>query len=95
MAMPRRCGTCVHHVPGSNRNSGQCVHPARQFSGGVAVLVRSAELACRTDWGSDSWEPKPSDFLIDLIVWGPFQAELPPIDDLPADLVSLLINSNG
>jgi hypothetical protein len=52
--------------------------------------VRSAELACRTSWGSDLWEPRPEDFSIDLRVWGPFAIDT-PMDDYPADLLRLLL----
>lgn len=90
MPVLRRCGTCVHHVSGANASSGQCGHPARRSDGGVAVLVRSAELACRTSWGSDLWEPQPGDFSIDVKIWGPFPQDLGP-DDYPVDLLSLLL----
>lgn len=90
MPVFRRCGTCVHHVTGVNRCSGQCNHPARRTEGGVALLIRSAELACRTSWGSDLWEPRPQNFSIELNVWGPFAAET-PLDDYPADLLRLLL----
>jgi hypothetical protein len=93
MPVLRRCGTCVHHVSGSNRCSGQCSHPARGSEGGVALLVRSAELACRTCWGSDFWEPRPGDLSIDLLVWGPFPADM-PVDDYPADLLRYLLDSD-
>jgi hypothetical protein len=59
----------------------------------VALLVRSAELACRTSWGSDLWEPAPGDFLIDVTIWGPFAADA-PVDDYPADLLRLLLSNN-
>ena len=54
------------------------------------MLVRSAELACRTDWGSDLWEPRPDDFAIDVKIWGPFAGDAAP-DDLPTDLIALLL----
>jgi hypothetical protein len=58
----------------------------------VALLVRSAELACRTSWGSDLWEPQPGDFSFELKMWGPFAPE-DPVDDYPADLLRLLLDS--
>jgi hypothetical protein len=91
MPVLRRCGTCVHHVSGANRCSGQCNHPVRRTEGSVALLVRSAELACRTSWGSDLWEPQPEDFSIELKVWGPISADT-PMDDYPADLLRLLLD---
>lgn len=94
MPVLRRCGTCSHHVNGSNRCSGHCNHPERRTQGGVALLVRNAELACRTSWGSDLWEPAPWDFWIDVKIWGPIAAET-PIDDFPADLIAFLVSMSG
>ncbi len=90
MPVLRRCGTCVHHVSGVNASSGQCNHPSRRSGSGVAVLVRTAELACRTSWGSDFWEPRPGDFSIDVKIWGPFESDT-ALDDYPADLLALLL----
>lgn len=90
MPILRRCGTCIHHVSGTNRCTGQCNHPQRRSEGGVALLVRNAELACRTSWGSDSWEPRPGDFSLELTIWGPFAADL-PLDDFPTDLIAFLM----
>lgn len=92
MPVLRRCGTCIYHVSGVNNCSGTCTHPGRRAEGSVAVLVRNAELACRTSWGSDLWEPRPEDFCVDVKLWGPFPAET-PLDDLPADLLGLLLGS--
>lgn len=94
MPVLRRCGTCIHHVSGSNTSSGQCGHPARQNGGGVAVLVRSAELACRTSWGSDLWEPQPGDFSIDVKIWGPFAPDM-VLDEYPGDLLTLLLEEDS
>lgn len=58
------------------------------------MLVRSAELACRTSWGSDLWEPRPGDFVFEMKIWGPY-APNAPIDDYPADLLQLLLGSIG
>lgn len=91
MPVLRRCGTCVHHVSGSNSCSGRCDHPTRRSDGGVALLVRTAELACRTSWGSDSWEPRQGDFTIDIKIWGPFDPGT-PVDDLPSDLIAFLMS---
>ncbi len=60
-------------------------------TGGVALLVRSAELACRTSWGSDRWEPQPGDFSLDIKIWGPFGPNT-PTDDFPGDLIALLMS---
>lgn len=90
MPVLRRCGTCIHHVSGGNASSGRCGHPSRRSDGSVAVLVRSAELACRTSWGSDLWEPQPEHFSIDVKIWGPFAPEM-AMDDYPADLLALLM----
>ena len=91
MPVLRRCGTCNHHVSGSNRCSGQCNHPARRTEGGVALLVRNAELACRTSWGSDLWEPRAGDFALDLKIWGPIAGNT-PLDDFPSDLIAFLLS---
>ncbi|MCO5220033.1 MAG: hypothetical protein M9947_00430 [Thermomicrobiales bacterium] len=53
--------------------------------------MRNAELACRTSWGSDLWEPQPGDFTLDVKIWGPFRADA-AVDDYPADLIGLLIS---
>ena len=53
---------------------------------------RSGELACRTSWGSDLWEPRPGDFTIEVKIWGPFDPDA-PLDDYPADLLRLLLDS--
>lgn len=92
MPVLRRCGTCIHHVSGTNRCSGQCDHPTRRTEGGVALLIRSGELACRTSWGSDLWEPRPGDFSFEVKIWGPF-AEETPMDDYPGDLLRFLLES--
>lgn len=92
MPVLRRCGTCIHHVSGTNRCSGQCDHPTRRTEGGVALLIRSGELACRTSWGSDLWEPRPGDFSFEVKIWGPF-AEETPMDDYPGDLLRFLMMS--
>jgi hypothetical protein len=92
MASPRRCGTCRHHVPGAAHCSGHCAHPARQAGSGVAVLVRTAELACRTSWGTDLWEPQPAHFSIELRIWGPFTGDELQPDDLPVELLNLLMD---
>lgn len=94
MPVLRRCGTCVHHVSGANSSSGQCGHPARRANGGVALLVRNAELACRTSWGSDLWEPQPGDFSIEVKIWGPFPPEM-ALDDFPVDLLALLLKEDA
>lgn len=91
MPVLRRCGTCVHHVSGTNSCSGQCNHPSRRSDGAVALLVRSAELACRTSWGSDLWEPHAEDSAIDIKIWGPFDADA-PMDDYPGDLIAFLMS---
>ena len=93
MPVLRRCGTCIHHVSGTNRCSGQCDHPSRRTGGGVALLIRSGELACRTSWGSDLWEPRRGDFTIEVKIWGPFDPDA-PLDDYPADLLRLLLDSS-
>jgi hypothetical protein len=53
--------------------------------------VRNAELACRTSWGSDLWEPQPGDFSIDVTIWGPFRPDT-AVDDFPGDLIALLLS---
>ena len=54
-------------------------------------MVRNAELACRTSWGSDLWEPQPGNFSIDIKLWGPFGPDT-PVDDFPGDLIALLLS---
>ncbi len=41
--------------------SGWCTHPKRQDAGGVRLLVRRGELACRDSWGGDLFSSKDSD----------------------------------
>ncbi len=91
MPVLRKCGTCIHHVSGTNRCSGQCNHLSRRTEGSVALLVRSAELACRTSWGSDLWEPRPELFSVEVKIWGPF-APNTAMDDYPDDLIGMLLS---
>ena len=60
----------------------------------MALLVRSAELACRTSWGSDLWDPQPGDFSFEMKIWGPFAPDL-AMDDYPSDLLALLMAEEG
>lgn len=53
----RRCGTCKFFEEGSLAGSGWCRHPQRQHIRHI-VLVRRGELACRTGWDEDLWEPR-------------------------------------
>ena len=56
----------------------------------MALLIRSGELACRTSWGSDLWEPAPGDFSMEVKIWGPFDPDT-PMDDYPGDLLRFLM----
>lgn len=58
------------------------------------MLVRTAELACRTSWGTDQWEPRPEDFAIHMEIWGPYPSGDFHLDDLPADLLRHLIGDH-
>lgn len=51
-----KCGTCRYFEEGGFAGSGRCSHPLRKNIQQM-VLVRKSELACRTDWASDLWEP--------------------------------------
>jgi hypothetical protein len=53
-------------------------------------LVRNAELACRTSWGSDLWEPRTGDFSIDVKIWWSIGEDV-PLDDYPTDLIAFLL----
>jgi hypothetical protein len=55
--MQRRCGTCRYFEEGGLAGSGWCRHPQRQGLQHV-VFVRRGELACRTNWDQDLWEPR-------------------------------------
>jgi hypothetical protein len=77
-------------VPGVDSVSGHCAHPLRQNSQGIAVLVRSGELACRTDWCTDCWAASSGDFEITLRIWGPFLPSEQRPDMLPIDLLDWL-----
>lgn len=90
---PRRCGTCAHHQPGADPCSGRCRHPKRQ-TGGLIVLVREQELACRTTWGEDLWETQPPDHAT-IFSWGPLQGEYDIPDNLPPGLIDMLLRLSG
>ncbi|MCX2726505.1 hypothetical protein OO015_03230 [Thermomicrobium sp. 4228-Ro] len=53
----RRCGTCRYFEEGGLAGSGWCRHPKRQGLQHM-VFVRRGELACRTGWDEDLWEPR-------------------------------------
>jgi len=53
----RRCGTCRYFEEGAIAGSGWCRHPQRRDLQHM-VLVRKSELACRTGWDEDYWEPR-------------------------------------
>ncbi|MCX7622836.1 MAG: hypothetical protein RMK01_08255 [Thermomicrobium sp.] len=55
----RRCGTCRYFEEGGLAGSGWCRHPQRQGLQHM-VFVRRGELACRTGWDEDLWEPRDS-----------------------------------
>ncbi len=52
-----KCGTCRYFEEGGFAGSGRCSHPLRKNIQQM-VLVRRSELACRSDWANDLWEPK-------------------------------------
>lgn len=52
-----KCGTCRYFEEGGFAGSGRCSHPLRKNIQQM-VLVRKSELACRSDWADDLWEPK-------------------------------------
>ncbi|MBO9357951.1 MAG: hypothetical protein J7450_00130 [Thermomicrobium sp.] len=58
--MQRRCGTCRYFEEGGLAGSGWCRHPQRQGLQHV-VFVRRGELACRTNWDQDLWEPREAE----------------------------------
>lgn len=90
MSTRRICGTCIHHVPGVDTVTGHCAHPLRQTSNGIAVLVRSGELACRTSWRTDCWAASSGDLDVTLHIWGPFLPSEQTPDTLPIDLLDWL-----
>lgn len=53
----RRCGTCRYFEEGALAGSGWCRHPQRRDLQHM-VLVRKSELACRTGWDEDLWDPR-------------------------------------
>ena len=51
------CGTCrSFQAADASRKSGWCVHPLKQTSSDVRILVRAGELNCRNDWDKDLWQ---------------------------------------
>jgi hypothetical protein len=77
-------------VPGVDSVSGHCAHPLRQNGQGITVLVRSGELACRSDWRTDCWAASSGDSEITLRIWGPFLPSEQRPDMLPIDLLDWL-----
>ncbi len=62
----RRCGTCRYFEEGGLAGSGWCRHPQRRDLQHM-VLVRRSELACRTGWDQDLWEPKGEEHDLPLL----------------------------
>lgn len=56
----RRCGTCRYFEEGGLAGSGWCRHPQRRDLQQM-VFVRRGELACRTGWDGDLWEPRDTE----------------------------------
>lgn len=56
----RRCGTCRYFEEGGLAGSGWCRHPQRRELQHM-VFVRRGELACRTGWDHDLWEPRDTE----------------------------------
>ncbi len=56
----RRCGTCRYFEEGGLAGSGWCHHPQRRDLQHM-VYVRRGELACRTGWDQDLWEPRATE----------------------------------
>ncbi|MCM8745633.1 hypothetical protein NET03_03720 [Thermomicrobium sp. CFH 73360] len=56
----RRCGTCRYFEEGGLAGSGWCRHPQRRDLQHM-VFVRRGELACRTGWDQDLWEPRDTE----------------------------------
>ncbi len=61
-----KCGTCRYFEEGDFAGSGRCDHPSRKNIQQM-VLVRKSELACRTDWADDLWEPKVGSAPVPLV----------------------------
>lgn len=55
---PKRCETCAFYTPGDLKGQGWCMHPKRQQTGGMLLLVRARALDCRNSWGEDYWTPQ-------------------------------------
>lgn len=87
MVRPRRCATCLYHRPGSSACTGCCTHPKRRPRTDVPILVRDNELACRTGWGRDLWEPSiADDMVVGLLTREPVAPER-SLDDVSDDLL--------
>lgn len=91
MAIARTCGTCAYHTPGPDNLSGSCTHPRRQSQPFLDPFVRSAELACRSDWDDDFWTARIDLCQIDLKIWGPFLPDELQSDAMPVDLIDWLM----
>jgi len=63
------CGSCRFYQEARNSKHGWCTHPERRETTAVRILVRSAELRCRNDWGADLWQERiDNDRVIDVVM---------------------------
>jgi hypothetical protein len=89
------CATCTYFCRSDGTPLGACLHPRRRPQTDVWPLVRGRELPCRYDWSRDLWElrreaePGAVVCVGEVRVWT-FHGE-PALDELPADLLGLLV----
>ena len=63
------CGSCRFFQQARDSKQGWCTHPDRRETTAVRILVRSAELRCRNDWGADLWQERvDSDRVLDIVM---------------------------
>ncbi len=61
------CGSCRFFQEARDNKQGWCTHPDRRETTAVRILVRSAELRCRNDWGQDLWQDRTdNDQVLDI-----------------------------
>lgn len=63
------CGSCNFFQEARESKQGWCTHPDRRETTAVRILVRSAELRCRNDWGADLWQERADrDQVLDIVM---------------------------